>query len=53
LSRASNASWTADGQHLLYITGEGVYVASEPNLTPRQVADFHGYSPVGVPPAGT
>jgi hypothetical protein len=43
--------WSADGQHLLYLTGEGVYLASEPDFAPHQVAGFRGYSPVWVPSA--
>jgi WD40 repeat protein len=50
--RIWEASWSADGQHLLYLTGDGVWIASEPDFTPLQVADLRGYSPIWVPPAG-
>ena len=43
--------WSADGQDLLFITGDGLYIASEPDFTPHQVTDFRGFSPVWVPPA--
>jgi WD40 repeat protein len=45
-------SWSADGRHLLYLTGDAVWIASEPDIEPRQVADFRGFSPVWVPATG-
>ena len=44
------ASWSPDGEHLLFMTSEGLYVASGPNFDPIQLGDFGGRDPVWVLP---
>jgi hypothetical protein len=49
--RVWELGWSGGGKHLMFITGEGVHVASEPDFAPRQVADSRGFDPVWVPAA--
>ena len=44
------AGWSRDGEHLLFSTNEGIYVASEPDFEPIQVSNFRGADLVWVLP---
>lgn len=48
--RIWEASWSPDGRRLLFITGDGLFIASEPDFVPLEVADFRGFSPIWVMP---
>lgn len=43
------ARWSPDGEQLLFITGDGVYVAESPDFTPTLVIEMRGWDPVLVP----
>ena len=47
-----DASWSPDGQHLLFMAEQGFFVASEPDFGPVQIIGLSGSQPVWVmPPA--
>jgi hypothetical protein len=47
-----DASWSPDGQHLLFMAEQGFFVASEPDFDPVQIIGLSGSQPVWVmPPA--
>ena len=46
--RISEAAWSPDGQHLLFMDSASLYVASEPDFEPQWIADIRGTSPVWV-----
>ena len=47
-----DASWSPDGQHLLFMAEQGFFVASEPDFAPVQIIGLTGSQPVWVmPPA--
>lgn len=46
--RVWDFTWSPNGEYLLFMTENGLFVASEPNFSPVQVVEFRGYSPVWV-----
>ena len=48
--QVSEAGWSPDGEHLLFSTNEGLYVASEPDFEPIQVSKLRVENLVWVLP---